>query len=151
MIRSGLISGLRRIGIAPAILVVLLSIRVATAAAVECQHSLAEAARLAAQAQQSLRLEAAARGDALCLTEDTQQTTRSGGSRVAAGGETGPHLNTPCPFFNSPVLDHCCAIGPAVRPVTFTQVVARPLDLWIAAGNLPAAYSSRAPPLRALG
>jgi hypothetical protein len=79
----------------PALLVLLLSVRVATAAAVECQHELANAARAVDSAQESLRLETLALGGDLCLFEDAS---------ARAGDGNGPHLTSPCPFFKSPVV-----------------------------------------------
>lgn len=80
--------------VAPALLVLLLGVRVATAAAVECQHELTSAARAAEQAQEALRNEARALGGELCLVEAGSAT---------AHDEDGPHLSSPCPFFKSPV------------------------------------------------
>ncbi len=135
------------VGIAPTLLVLLLSVRVATAAAVECQHSLADAARLAALAQQSLWVETTELGGELCVTSGQLATT----SQATAEVETSPHLNTPCPFFKSPALENSCAIDPTARAMAFTQIVMRHHDMRVAAGDLPAAYSSRAPPVPALG
>lgn len=135
------------VGIAPTLLVLLLSVRVATAAAVECQHSLADAARLAALAQQSLKVETTELGGGLCVINEPLATT----PQAKAEGETGSHLRTPCPFFKSPALENTCAIDPAARPMSFTHVVTRHENMRVSAGDLPAAYSSRAPPVPALG
>jgi hypothetical protein len=80
----------------PALLVLLLSVRVATAAAVACQHDLADAARAAERAQEALRIEAAALGGELCLAEDAP-------AHGTDHDQDGPHLSSPCPFFKSPV------------------------------------------------
>ncbi|MBC7181504.1 MAG: hypothetical protein H5U14_15645, partial [Roseovarius sp.] len=50
---------LRGVGFGPALLVLLLSVRVATAAAVDCQHELADAARTHLHVQEQIKLEAA--------------------------------------------------------------------------------------------
>ena len=90
----------KRVGFAPALLVLLLSVRVATAAAVDCQHELADAAQAHHHAQDRLKIEAIALGGALCLGEE-----------------------------NPGVYD----------------------DMRAAVGDLPIAYSPRAPPVVALG
>ncbi|PIV78890.1 MAG: hypothetical protein COW54_07145 [Rhodobacteraceae bacterium CG17_big_fil_post_rev_8_21_14_2_50_63_15] len=147
MMIARLIRRVRVVGIAPTLLVLLLTVRVATATAVECQHSLADAARLAALADQGLMIEATELGGGLCVTNEHLATA----PQTKAEGETGPHLSTPCPFFKSPALENSCAIDPADRPLAFTPVVTRYENMRVAAGDLPAAYSSRAPPVSALG
>ena len=138
-----LMAGLRKIGVAPALLVLLLSVRVATAAAVECQHELADAARAAERAQEALRIEALALGGELCLVEEYPAQP---GPAESAHDHDGPHLSTPCPFFKSPVALADAVPGPAVRNVAFSRLA--PLtDAACPEAQAPvAAYSARAPP-----
>jgi hypothetical protein len=128
---------------APALLVLLLSVRVATAAAVECQHELASAARAAERAQEALRVEAQALGGELCLV-DAQQP-------AAAQDHGEHHLSTPCPFFKSPVTLPGIVKDAAARDVTFSRLV--PVaDMPATDAQAPrAAYSPRAPPVAAPG
>jgi len=140
-------AGLRKVGVAPALLILLFGVRVATAAAVECQHELADAARAAERAQEALRVEALALGGELCLVEDAAQP----GPADAAHDHDGPHLGTPCPFFKSPAALTDVSVDPAVRIVAFSYITARP-DAPCAIAQAPcAAYSPRAPPLSAQG
>ena len=128
---------LRGVGLGPALLVLLLSVRVATAAAVDCQHELADAARSNLHVQEQIKLEAAALGGELCLVEEHPGAL----STPAAEAEhDGPHLNTPCPFFKSQAAHF-----------SFSRVVRVFDDMRAAAGDLPAGYSPRAPPVVALG
>tara|TARA_Y100001933_G_scaffold175957_1_gene174423 strand:+ start:2198 stop:2641 length:444 start_codon:yes stop_codon:yes gene_type:complete len=131
---------LREVRLDPANLVLLLSVRVATAAAVECRHELANAARAAEAVEESLRIETRALGGELCLVEDAPS---------ASGDETGPHLGSPCPFFKSPIdlpeivadAEPRDAAASHVRP----GLVARR-----AASDAPRAlYRPRAPPVPA--
>jgi len=143
-----LMAGLRKIGVAPALLVLLLSVRVATAAAVECQHELADAARAAERAQEALRIEALALGGELCLVEEYPAQP---GPAESAHDHDGPHLSTPCPFFKSPAALTDISVDPAARIVAFSYITAR-TDAPCAAAQTPcAAYSPRAPPLPAQG
>lgn len=121
----------------PALLVLMLSVRVATAAAVECQHELASAARAADSAQESLRLETLALGGDLCLFEDAS---------ASAGDENGPHLTSPCPFFKSPVALTEITTDPDPHEASVSR-------LWQGLAEQRAdrdapwtAYQSRAPP-----
>ena len=141
-------AGLRKVGVAPALLILLLSVRVATAAAVDCQHELADAARAAERAQEALRVEALALGGELCLVEDHAAEP---GPTEAAHDHDGPHLGTPCPFFKSPAALTDIVVDPAARIVAFSCITAR-TDVPRAAAQAPcAAYSPRAPPLPAQG
>src|SRR6056297_3597572 len=140
-----LMAGLRKIGVAPALLVLLLSVRVATAA---CQHELADAARAAERAQEALRVEALALGGELCLVEEYPAQP---GPTESAHDHDGPHLSTPCPFFKSPAALTDISVDPAARIVAFSYITAR-TDAPCAAAQTPcAAYSPRAPPLPAQG
>ena len=143
-----LMAGLRKIGVAPALLVLLLSVRVATAAAVECQHELADAARAAERAQEALRVEAQHLGGELCLVEEYPAQPNP---TEAAHDHDGPHLSTPCPFFKSPAALTDLSVDPAARLIAFSYIAAR-ADAPCAAAQTPcAAYSPRAPPLPAQG
>jgi len=137
---TGFRRGLREMRLGPALLVLLLSVRVATAAAVECQHELANAARAADSAQESLRLETLALGGGLCLFEDAS---------ARAGDENGPHLTSPCPFFKSPV-----DLPEIVTDAEPHDAVVSHLRLGLvaqrSASDAPrASYQSRAPPFMA--
>ncbi|MAO00489.1 MAG: hypothetical protein CMN18_05120 [Roseovarius sp.] len=139
---------LRGVGLGPALLVLLLSVRVATAAAVDCQHELADAARSNLHVQEQIKLEAAALGGELCLVEEHPGAL----STPAAEAEhDGPHLNTPCPFFKSQAALTEVRIAPEARHFSFSRVVRVFDDMRAAAGDLPAGYSPRAPPVVALG
>lgn len=96
MSMRAVMAGVRQVGLIPALLVLLLGVRVATAAAVECQHELADAARAAERAQEARRIEAAALGGDLCLVEDAA-------AHGATHDQDGPRLSSPCPFFKSPL------------------------------------------------
>ncbi|MFU8777720.1 MAG: hypothetical protein ACNA7M_08620 [Roseovarius sp.] len=138
----------REAGIGPALLVLLLSVRVATAAAVDCQHELANAAQSHLHAQERIKLEVAALGGELCLVEDRP------GARdtpAAAAEHDRPHLNTPCPFFKSQATLTEASIAPEARNLRFSRVVHVFGDMRVAAGDLPAGYSPRAPPVVAMG
>lgn len=136
------------VGLGPAILILLLSVRVATAAAVDCQHELASAARLQGHAQEQIKLEAAALGGELCLIEEHPGALTT---PAAEAEHSGPHLNTPCPFFKSQATLTDVAITPEARDISFSRVVRVFDDMRVAAGDLPAGYSPRAPPVVALG
>ena len=69
---------MREVRLDPANLVLLLSVRVATAAAVECRHELANAARAAEAVEESLRIETRALGAAV-------MAERRGGAVVLGG------------------------------------------------------------------
>jgi len=124
---------------APALLVLLLGVRVATAAAVDCQHELADAARAAERAQEARLVEVQALGGELCLYADAAPSE-------AAETEDAHHLSTPCPFFKSPVALADAAPDPAARIVAFSRLA--PLtDAACPEAQAPvAAYSARAPP-----
>ncbi|SEM27942.1 hypothetical protein SAMN04488077_103248 [Roseovarius tolerans] len=143
-----LMAGLRKVGVAPALLIVLLSVRVATAAAVDCQHELADAARAAERAQEALRIEALALGGELCLVEDHAAEPDP---TEAAHDHDGPHLSTPCPFFKSPAALTDLSVDPAARIMAFSYIAARTDVPCAAAQTRCAAYSPRAPPLPAQG
>ncbi|MBW4974867.1 hypothetical protein KZZ08_14630 [Roseovarius mucosus] len=137
----------KRVGFAPALLVLLLSVRVATAAAVDCQHELADAAQAHHHAQDLLKIEAIALGGALCLVEENP------GALVAPPAEAkhdSPHLNTPCPFFKSPVVLMDVTIALIAREHSFSRVVRVYDDMRAAVDDLPIAYSPRAPPVVAV-
>lgn len=141
-------AGLRKVGVAPALLIVLLSVRVATAAAVDCQHELADAARAAERAQEALRIEALALGGELCLVEDHAAEPDP---TEAAHDHDGTHLSTPCPFFKSPAALTDLSVDPAARIIAFSYIAARTDVPCAAAQTRCAAYSPRAPPLSAQG
>ncbi|WP_454267618.1 hypothetical protein [Roseovarius sp. MBR-51] len=143
-----LLRGLRGVGLGPALLVLLLSVRVATATAVDCQHELADASRSYSHAQESIKLEAAALGGELCLVEEHPGALTTPAAEAA---HDGPHLNTPCPFFKSKVALTDLVIAPVARDLSFSRVVRVYDDMRAAAGDLPAGYSPRAPPVVALG
>lgn len=133
---------LRRVRLIPALLVLLLGVRVATAAAVECQHELNASARSAAEAQAELRLEAVRLGGELCLVVD--KTT-------AEDVHDGPHLSTPCPFFKSPVTLTGIVDEAPPRPVIFVQLAHLDADFRASLPVIATAYSARAPPVAGLG
>ena len=141
-------AGLRKVGVAPALLILLLSVRVATAAAVDCQHELADAARAAERAQEALRIEAQNLGGELCLVEDHAAEPDP---TEAAHDHDGPHLSTPCPFFKSPAALTDLSVDPAARIMAFSYIAARTDVPCAAAQTRCAAYSPRAPPLPAQG
>lgn len=141
-----LIGSVRGVGLGPALLVLLLSVRVATAAAVECHHELADAAHAHAHIQETLKLEAAELGGELCLIEDHPALTPE-----TAQDHDGPHLNTPCPFFKSPVALADVTIEPTAQNLSFSRVVRVYDDRRAEAGALPVGYNPRAPPVVALG
>ncbi|MDZ7710780.1 MAG: hypothetical protein U5K36_12490 [Roseovarius sp.] len=129
---------------APAILVLLLGVRVATAAAVECQHELADAAHAAERAQEALRAETLALGGELCLyaTGDPAETAQQDGA---------PHLTSPCPFFKSPLALAGIVTDATARIVSFSPL-APVTSVPASDAQAPrAAYSPRAPPRVALG
>lgn len=136
------------VGLGPALLILLLSVRVATAAAVECQHELASAARLQSHSQEQIKLEAADLGGELCLIEELPGALNT---PAAEADHDGPHLNTPCPFFKSQAALTDVIIAPEALDIRFSHVVRVFDDMRAAAGDLPAGYSSRAPPVVALG
>ncbi|EAQ24113.1 hypothetical protein ROS217_11251 [Roseovarius sp. 217] len=140
--------GLRGVGLGPALLILLVSVRVATAAAVDCQHELAYASRSHLHVQEQIKLEAAALGGELCLIEDHPAALTTPAAEAA---HDGPHLNTPCPFFKSQVALTDLAIAPVARDLSFSRVVRVYGDMRAAVGDLPTGYSPRAPPLVALG
>ncbi len=131
------IAGMTRGRVAPALLVLLLGVRVATAAAVDCQHELASAARAAEQAQEALRKEAAVLGGKLCRVEAGTATAHE---------ETGPHLYPPCPFFKSPVTLPSITTNATARNLAFSWLVPAIGGPAIRAQAPRAAYSPRAPP-----
>ncbi len=138
------IAGMAKGRVAPALLVLLLGVRVATAAAVECQHELADAARAAERAQEARLAEVIALGGALCLYA-------VGAPSDTAEQEDRPHLNAPCPFFKSPVTLTDTGPDPAARIVAFSRLA--PLsDAGCPEAQAPvAAYNARAPPPLARG
>ena len=130
-----------RLGLA--LLVLLLGVRVATAAAVECQHELADAARAADHAQQAGLAEIRALGGALCLVEAEQP---------AAAQDSDPlHLTSPCPFFKSPLALPDIVTESAARIVAFSRLTPIGAGPATDAQGPRAAYSSRAPPRGWLG
>ncbi|WP_297772789.1 hypothetical protein [uncultured Roseovarius sp.] len=145
-----IIKGMSNLRIAPALLVLLLGVRVATAAAVDCQHDLADAARSAEFNQQKLLREATELGGELCLTDDAVARVPAQTSE-AAHEHDGPSLKTPCPFFKSPAALTQAVVGVDARSVTFTLITPAYGDMRAAAGNFPAGYCSRAPPITTKG
>ncbi|MFB9148598.1 hypothetical protein [Roseovarius ramblicola] len=125
--------------VAPALLVLLLGVRVATAAAVECQHELADAARAAERTQEARLAEVVALGGELCLYA-------TGAPSDNAQQEDGPHLSTPCPFFKSPVALTDAAPDPAARIVAFSRLSPLTGAACPEAQARAAAYNARAPP-----
>lgn len=131
---------LRRCRLVPALLVLLLGVRVATAAAVDCQHELNAAARSAAEAQSELRLEALRLGGELCLVAE---------DAVVENGHDGPHLSTPCPFFKSPVTLTGTMDEVPPQPVRFARLARVYADFRTGLPAVRRAYSPRAPPVGA--
>jgi len=130
--------------VVPALLVLLLGVRVATAAAVDCQHELADAARSAERAQEARLAEVAALGGELCLYA-------VGAPSETAEQEDGPHPGTPCPFFKSPATLTDMVPDPAARIVAFSRL-APFTDAACPEAQAPAiAYSARAPPVSVRG
>lgn len=133
------LAGMAKGKIAPALMVLLLGVRVATAAAVECQHELADAARAAERAQEARLAEVVALGGELCLyATDAPSDT--------AEQEGGPHLSAPCPFFKSPAALTDTAPDAAVRIVAFSRLAPLTDAACPEAQTLHTAYSARAPP-----
>jgi len=134
------IAGMTKGRVAPALLVLLLGVRVATAAAVDCHHELADAARAAERAQEALKAEALALGGELCLYAAGAAPSET------AEQEDGAHPGTPCPFFKSPAALADTVGEAASRTVAFSRLV--PLtDAACPEAQAPcAAYSARAPP-----
>ena len=130
-----------RLGLA--LLVLLLGVRVATAAAVDCQHEMAKATTAADRAQEARLVEVRALGGALCLVEAEQP--------AASQDHDTPHLTSPCPFFKSPLALPDIVTDSAARIVAFSRLT--PIDAGPAtdAQGPRAAYSSRAPPRGWLG
>src|SRR6056297_1046235 len=138
------IAGLARGRVAPALLVLLLGVRVATAAAVDCHHELADAARAAERAQEARLAEVVALGGELCLyaTDAPSETAEQ---------EDGQHLSTPCPFFKSPAaLADTDGETPA-RIVAYSLLSPLTGTACPEAQAPCTAYSARAPPLSARG
>ena len=138
------IAGLAKGRLGPALLVLLLGVRVATAAAVDCQHELADAARAAERAQEALRAETLALGGELCLyaTGDPATTAQQDGA---------PHLTAPCPFFKSPLALPDIVYDSAARDVTFSRL-SPVTGVPATDAQAPRAdYNPRAPPQAALG
>ena len=139
----GQLAEVRKPGALPVLLVLLILLRVATAAAVECQHALAETARAADRAQEARRIDAIELGGVLCL--DGAAGTQS--SLADDTRDRGvPHLDTPCPFFNSPVLLADAVIDPVTRPVVHDRLVAILADQRRAGRLSRTPYNPRAPP-----
>lgn len=142
--------GLRGAGLGPALLVLLLGVRVATAAAVDCHHELAGVARAQSHTQELIKLEAAALGGELCLVEEQSEALSLPASETATEHDRA-HLNTPCPFFKSPLALTDIVIAPQAQNLVFSRVVRVFDDMRVEAGNLPGGYNPRAPPVVALG
>lgn len=134
----------RELGLGPALLILLLSVRVATAAAVDCQHELAESARSHIEAQELIKAEAMALGGDLCLV-DAPSTDRATPASEAA--HDGPHLHTPCPFFQPQAVLTEVRIAPEARQFSFSRAPFVFDDMRAGTDDLPAAYSPRAPPM----
>jgi len=125
-----IINAIKALGMLPAFLVVLLVLRVAASAAVECQHELAAQAaqaKVAAHAQHS--------------DHNPGQTDK----------HEAHHVFTPCPFFKTAGVLPDCNIDPDATNLVYSRTHVPNDDFRAAAGDLPAAYSSRAPPVSALG
>ncbi len=125
-----IISAIKALGMLPALLVMLLVLRVAAAAAVECQHE------LAAQATEAKIAAHAQHGDHAPDQTDKHKTH---------------HLYTPCPFFKTAGALPDCGSDPDATNLVYSRTHVPSDDFRAAAGDLPAAYSSRAPPASALG
>jgi hypothetical protein len=130
--------------IAPALLVLLLCTRVATAAAIDCHHELADAARAAERAQAVLKAEAVALGGELCLYD-------AAAAPEAVDEEGGHHLNTPCPFFKSPAALAASTTESAARIVAWSVLSSLDEATCPEAQTPCSAYSARAPPVSAWG
>lgn len=124
----------------PALLVLLLSVRVATAAAVECQHELADAARAAERAQAALRIEASALGGELCIVDE---------AGASAHDTDGPHLTSPCPFFKSPLSLPAITTNAVPREANVSQLWQGLTDQRPETDATFAAYRPRGPPAMA--
>lgn len=125
-----IIKAIKGVGLFPALLIILLTLRVAGAAAVECQHE------LAAQAAQAKAAAHAQHSD-----HPPGQTDK----------HEAHHLSTPCPFFKTAGALPDCNIDPDATNLVYSRTHVPSDDFRAAAGDLPAAYSSRAPPASALG
>jgi len=124
--------------IAHLLLVLLLTVRVASAAAVECQHDLAAADRTLADTKAQVLAEVLALGGELCLVD---------GTASAEPNHDEPHLFTPCPFFKSPAALTDIATSTLSQPLRFYHADFTYLDLHIEVADIPAAFSPRAPPV----
>jgi len=138
------IAGMAKGRVAPALLVLLLGVRVATAAAVDCHHELADAARAAERAQEARLAEVVALGVELCLYA-------TGAPSETAEQEDGQHLSTPCPFFKSPAALADTGGENSARIVAYS--ILSPLTgATCPEAQAPCtAYSARAPPLATRG
>jgi len=138
-------AGVRQVGLAPALFVLLISVRVATAAAVECQHELAVAARAGDRAQAAFQIEAEALGGALCLVEEHAAPAQPEPTGTARDPE-GPHLTSPCPFFKSPANLTAIVSGAVPHRAVLLWTVRGLGDQRLEAGAAPAAFHPRGPP-----
>lgn len=125
--------------IAHVLLVLLLTVRVASAAAVECQHDLATAERTLADTKAQVLAEVLALGGELCLVDGTDS---------AAPNHDEPHLFTPCPFFKSPAALTDISTPTLSQSLRFYHADFTYRDLHIEVAKLPAAFSPRAPPVQ---
>lgn len=139
----GRIAGGRKGRLGLALLVLLLGVRVATAAAVNCQHEMTKAANAADRAQEARLVEVRALGGALCLVEAEHP--------AAAQDRDTQHLTSPCPFFKSPLALPATGADSAARIVAFSRLT--PVDALPATDTQAprAAYSPRAPPVAGSG
>lgn len=134
-------TGMRQAGLGPALLVLLLGVRVATAAAVACQHELADAAHAAARVQAERQIAAEAFGGALCLGEEADHAAPAPDPEAQ-----GPHLTSPCPFFKSPANLTAIVTGATPHRAALLWTVRDLADQSLEAGAAPAAYHPRGPP-----
>ena len=122
-----IISAIKGVGTFPALLVLLLALRVAAAPAIECQHELAAQAAQAKTAAHAQHMD---------------------GGQVPSDKH---HLYTPCPFFTAAGVLPDCGAEPDATDLVYSRTRVQSDDFRVAAGALPAAYSPRAPPRSALG
>ena len=125
-----IIKEINALGMVAALLVLLLALRVAAAAALECQHE------LAAQAAQA---------------KITAHAQHMGDGPTPSAKHDKHHLYTPCPFFTAAGVLPDCGAEPDATDLVYSRTHVKSDDFRVAAGALPAAYSPRAPPGLALG
>ncbi|SLN75012.1 hypothetical protein ROG8370_03727 [Roseovarius gaetbuli] len=122
-----IINAIKGVGTFPALLVLLLALRVVAAPAIECQHELAAKAAQAKTAAHAQHMD---------------------GGQVPSDKH---HLYTPCPFFTAARVLPDCGAEPDATNLVYSRTRVQSDDFRVAAGALPAAYSPRAPLGSALG